>query len=140
MNEEPVGVRVQRMPLTDQVLVLASIAAGRSEDDTFSGRVVMGLFNDTALPGPAKIANVLGSLRKAGRATPAKAHGTWKLTPLGKQRVAELIGEDAAALLAESLPGGADLGHMRHPLIPASLAPPQLVRPVSRLHEALPVG
>lgn len=34
-------------------------------------------------------------------------------------------------LLAESLPSGADLGHMRHPLIPTSLAPPKLVRPVA---------
>lgn len=131
MTDEGVGVRVQRMPTSEQVVVLASIAAGRSDDDTFTGRAVMDLFTDTALPPPAKIGNVFGTLKNNGRATPAKAHGAWRLTPLGKKRVAELIGEDAAALLAESLPGGADLGHMRHPLIPASLAPPQLVRPVA---------
>ena len=50
----------------------------------------------------------------------------------------ELIGEDAAALLAESLPGGADLGHFRHPLIPSSLAPPQLVRPVAEFAKTSP--
>jgi hypothetical protein len=138
VTDDSIGVRVQRMAMADQALVLASIAAGRSEDDTFSGRAVLGLFEDTALPAPAKIGNVFGTLKTAGRATPAKAHGAWKLTPVGKQRVAELIGDDAAALLAESLPGGADLGHLRHPLIPASLAPPQLVRPVAEFTKSSP--
>ncbi|MBB1034467.1 hypothetical protein G6031_08700 [Dietzia sp. CQ4] len=131
MTDKAVGVRVQRMPISEQVVVLASIASGRSDDDTFTGRAVMDLFLETALPPPAKIGNVLSTLRNNGRVTPARAHGAWRLTPLGKKRIAELIGADAAALLAESLPGGADLGHMRHPLIPASLAPPQLVRPVA---------
>lgn len=131
MTDEAIGVRVQRMTIVDQALVLASIAAGRSDDNTFTGRSVMALFDETALPAPAKIANVFGTLKKGGRATPTKAHGAWKLTPLGRKHVAELIGDDAPALLAGALPGGADLGHMRHPLIPASLAPPQLVLPVA---------
>lgn len=124
--------------MTDQVLVLASIVAGRSKGDTFSGRTLVDLFGETALPAPARVGNILGTLKKAGRVTPAKARGAWKLTPLGRQRVAEVIGDDAAALIAESLPGGADLGHLRHPLIPASLAPPQLVRPVADFTKASP--
>lgn len=119
------------MPLGSQTLVLASIASGRSEDGTFSGRAVTGLFHDLSLPPPTKIGNVIAGMRKSGWATPAKAHGTWSLTPVGRQKVAELIGEDAAALLAEALPSGADLGHFRHALIPSSLAPPQLVRAVA---------
>lgn len=138
MTDDSIGVRVQRMTMADQALVLASIATERSEDDTFSGRAILGLFEDTALPAPAKIGNVFNTLKTAGQATPAKAHGAWKLTPVGKQRVAELIGDDAAALIAESLPGGADLGHLRHPLIPASLAPPQLMRPVAEFTKSSP--
>jgi hypothetical protein len=126
------------MPLGSQTLVLASIASGRSEDGTFSGRAVLDLFHDVSLPPPAKIANVIAALKTSGWATPAKAHGAWLLTPLGRQEVAELIGDDAAALLAESLPGGADLGHLRHPLIPSSLAPPQLVRPVADFTKSSP--
>lgn len=131
MSDDSVGVRVQRMPLGSQTLVLASIAAQRSEDGTFSGFAVMALFHDISLPPPGKIGNVIAALRKSGWTTPGKAHGAWLLTPVGRQKVAELVGEDSAALLAESLPGGAYLGHLRHPLIPSSLAPPQLVRPVA---------
>ncbi len=138
MTDESIGVRVQRMPMADQVLVLASIASGRSEAGTFSGRTVMELFFDTALPAPPRIGSVFTILKRAGRATPAKAHGAWSLTPLGQQRVSELVGDDAAALQAESLPGGADLGHSRHPLIPSSLAPPQLLRPVAGFTKSSP--
>ncbi|GAB3088026.1 hypothetical protein [Nocardioides zeae] len=138
MTEESIGIRVQRMPIADQALVLASIVSGRSEDGTFSGRAVTQLFYEASLPVPDKIANVFTTLKRAGRATPAKAHGAWTLTPLGRQRVAELVGDDAAALLAEALPGGADLGHFRHALIPASLAPPQLVRPVAEFTRTSP--
>jgi len=138
VTDESVGVRVQRMPLADQTLVLASIASGRSEDGTFSGRAITQLFFDTSLPAPAKIGNVIANLGRAGRATPAKVHGAWSLTPLGRQRVSELVGQDAAALLAESLPAGSDLAHSRHPLIPASLAPPQLLRPVADFTRASP--
>jgi hypothetical protein len=138
VTDESIGLRVQRMPMSDQALVLASVASGRSEDGTFSGRTVTELFYDTSLPAPAKIGNVFTTLKRAGRATPAKAHGAWSLTPLGRQRVAELVGHDAAALVAESLPGGADLGHSRHPLIPSSLAPPQLLRPVADFTKTSP--
>lgn len=138
MTDESIGVRVQRMSLSDQALVLASVASGRSKDGTFSGRTVMELFYDTSLPAPAKIGNVFTTLSRTGRATPAKARGAWSLTPLGRQRVSELVGDDAAALVAESLPGGADLGHFRHPLIPSSLAPPQLVRPVAEFTRSSP--
>lgn len=138
MTVESIGVRVQRMQIRPRTLVLASIASGRSEDGTFSGRAVMELYDDIALPPPAKVGNVFANLKASGWATPAKARGAWRLTPLGQQKAAELVGEDAAALLAESMPGGANLGHLRHPLIPSSLAPPQLVRPVADFTKASP--
>jgi len=138
VTEESIGIRVQRMPISDQALVLASVASGRAEDGTFTGRAVTQLFYEASLPVPDKIANVFTALKRAGRATHAKAHGAWTLTPVGRQRVAELVGADAAALLAEAMPGGADLAHFRHALIPASLAPPQLVRPVADFTQSSP--
>ena len=66
MTDDSVGVRVQRMPLGSQAIVLASIASGRSKDGTFSGGAVMELFYDVSLPPPAKIGNVLASLRSRG--------------------------------------------------------------------------
>jgi len=131
VTDDPVGVRVQRMSLASQTLVLASIVAGRAEDGTFTGKAVVDLFHDVSLPAPVKVGNVIGSLRGSGWATPARDRGSWSMTPLGRQRVAALIGDEAAALVAESLSGGSELGHLRHPLIPATLAPPQLVRPVA---------
>jgi hypothetical protein len=138
VKDESIGARVQRLPVTDQALVLASIASGRSKNGTFSGTMVMELFYDISLPAPSKIGNLFARLKRAGQMTPAKAHGAWSLTPLGRERVAELVGHEAAALLAESLPGGADLGHSRHPLIPSSLAPPQLLRPVADFTKSCP--
>lgn len=138
MTEESIGVRVQRMPMVDQTLVLASIASGRSGDGTFTGRALTQLFLDATLPGPAKVGNVVLALGRSRLVTPAKAHGAWLLTPLGWRRVSELVEHDAAALLAEALPGGSVLGRSRHPLIPASLAPPQLLGPVAAFTESSP--
>ncbi len=138
MKDNSIGVRIQRMQIADQTLILASIASGRSVDGTFSGRAVKGLFYDTTLPAPAKISNVIAGLGRGGLTAPAKAYGEWSLTPVGRQQVADLVGNDAAALLAEALPGGADLAHSRHPLIPASLAPPQLLGPVAEFTKSSP--
>ena len=138
MTDDPIGVRVQRMPVADQALALAAIASGRSEDGTFTGRAVVDLFYEASLPAPPRIDNILAGLKRAGRATPGKTRGTWSLTPLGRQRAAEVAGDDAAALLAEALPGGADLAHLRHPLIPSSLAPPQLVQPIAEFTKSSP--
>jgi hypothetical protein len=138
VTEQFIGVRVQRMPLIDQTLVLAGIAAGRSPKGVFSGVSVTELFYETTLPPPARIGNMFASLRRAGRATPASERGAWSITPLGRERVAQLVGDEAPALLAESLPGGAELGHSLHPLIPASLAPPQLLGPVSEFVKTAP--
>lgn len=138
MTVDSIGIRVQRMPVPDQALVLASIASARSSDGTFSGRAVTDLFYDTSLPVPDKIGNVFDTMKRAGRVTPARHHGAWSLTPLGRQRASELVGNEASVLLTEALLVGAELGHMRHPLIPSSLAPPQLLRPVTDFTTASP--
>lgn len=138
LTDESVGVRVQRMPLPDQTLVLASIASGRSVNGTFTSRSVMDLFYDTGLPAPTRLDNLFAGLKRTGRASGAKVRGVWQLTPVGRAYVAQLISSDAAALLTEALPGGADFGHLRHPLIPSTLAPPQLVKPVADFTSSSP--
>lgn len=130
MTDDPVGVRIQRMPIAVQTLILASIVSARSEEGTFTGQGVTELFRSVALPPPARIADILRTLKRNGLATPAGPRGEWRITPLGRQQASEVVGEEAPALLAESRPGGAQLAHAVHMLIPASLAPSQLVGPV----------
>jgi hypothetical protein len=64
--------------------------------------------------------------------TPLKAHGGWRLTPLGRSKSTELISDmDLTALVAEaSLRGGPDFGSAVHPAIPPSFAPPGLLGPL----------
>lgn len=138
MTDDPIGIRIQRMAVSDQALILASIASGRSEDGTFTAPSVAQLFYDAALPVPAKMGNVFTTLRRNDRATPARARGAWSLTPLGRKRVSDLVGADATALLLEALPGGSELGHLRHPLIPSALAPPQLLGAVAAFTASSP--
>lgn len=131
MTVDPVGVRVQRMPQQDQVLVLASILAARTKENDFTPTAVNNLYDEVRIPKPAKISNVFASLSKKAFFTSLPQRGRWSLTPLGRQRVAAVIGHDAPALVSGALAPGAELGHSRHTLVPASLAPPQLVAPVA---------
>lgn len=138
MSNDPVGVRVQRMPQQDQVLVLASIAAARSAQNDFSATDVGDLYDDARIPKPARVSNVFTTLSRKGFCVSLSTRGRWSLTPIGRQQVSALIGHDAPALVAEGLVPGAELGHRRHTLVPASLAPPQLLAPVAEFTSANP--
>ena len=56
---DPVALRLQRLDLQLQTLVLGQLAASRSEGGAFSPGAVTQLFHDFALPAPAKVANPL---------------------------------------------------------------------------------
>ncbi|MBE6474248.1 MAG: hypothetical protein E7Z95_01515 [Actinomyces succiniciruminis] len=77
-------------------------------------------------------------LKRNGWVVPMKDRGVWKITPLGKEQIAEMLGRNSVSLLAEEMPGGAELGHSRHPLIPTPLAPPQLLNPVAEFTKSSP--
>ena len=61
-THDPVALRVQRLDLQLQTLVLGQLAASRSEGGAFSPASVAQLFHDFGLPAPAKIANVFMAL------------------------------------------------------------------------------
>lgn len=135
-----VGVRVQRMELLDQVLVLCRVAESRSEDGYFKPVAVIELFYASGLPVPDRISNSLGSLARRQLMIKGREHGRWRLTPAGRARSYELLSDlDLAALAAEATASsGAELGHARHALVPPDLAPPGLVGSLSEFLQRHP--
>lgn len=61
-----------------------------------------------------------------------RSRGSWRLTPAGRAKSVEVVGDlDLAALVAEAATDRPPLlGHTTHPLIPPSLAPPELLSPL----------
>lgn len=135
------ALRVQRLPLGDQVLALARLAEARSESGRFGPGAIDGLFDDFGLPRPAKVSNVLMRLEEQGHLSRLKERrATWRLTPVGRARSTGLIDDlDLAALVAEAATERPPLfGRTSHPLIPPSLAPPELLAPLRQFLEAHP--
>ena len=136
---DSVGLRVQGLAMAEQVLVLAVLAAGRSETGEYTAKHVTDLFDDLSLPGPSRIYNVLRALEASGYVRRAKGRGLWKITPRGRTEAAGLIeGIDLAVLAAEASAHGTDLGSTPHPVIPPSLAPPALIEPLRKFLEEHP--
>lgn len=139
---DTVGVRVQTLPTKSQVLTLARVAQGRSDTGRFSIPSLAALFEDTGLPQPGNIHATVRVLvgekllvqRSSGRAA------TYRLSPVGMARSTELASDmDLAALLAEGGTSGLpSLGATGHPMIPPSLAPPDLVGPLREFFERHP--
>lgn len=135
---DSVGVRIQNFEFQDQALVLARLAESRV-GGLFAPANVEALFDEFALPRPAKVSNLLQALEKQGyvaRAKVRKGTAGWRLSPSGRKRSGELASDmDLAALTAEA--GVHPLGELAetpHPVIPPSLSPPELIKP---LHDFL---
>lgn len=129
----PVALLVQQMAAQDQVLVLGRIAEGRGQDGRFPPAGVDAIYDELALPRPAKVANVLLRLERDGLVGRHRTtRGSWRLTPLGRQRSQELVADvDMAGLVAEAKAVGAPLfGSLTHPLISPAMAPPELLGPL----------
>ncbi|MEJ1230874.1 MAG: hypothetical protein WDM88_10165 [Galbitalea sp.] len=120
------------MGLVDQTLILAQLQEDRSPTRSVTPASVMKLFNDFALPAPAKIGNMFASLVTKKHLTRAGAAGNYRVTPLGRQAVAEkMSGLDFVALIAEGASSNAPvLGETQTALVPYTLAPPALVQPL----------
>lgn len=131
-SHDPVALRLQRLDLQAQSLVLAALAADRDENSIVKPSTVTAMFNDFALPAPAKIGNVFTALKGKKFVTPVSGHGSYKVTPLGREAVAEkMSGLDLVALVAEGATANAPvLGQTQTALVPYTLAPPALVQPL----------
>lgn len=130
---DSVALRVQRLPVADQVLALSRLAEARAESGRFAPLALDNLFDDFGLPRPAKVSNVLSRLEDSGQVSRLRdSRGSWRLTPSGRAKSEELIDDmDLAALIAEAaVERPPQLGRTIHPLIPPSLAPPELLSPL----------
>jgi hypothetical protein len=138
-----VGVRIQKLPHADQTLILGRLAEARSETGLFSPRMIDLLFEEFGLPRPANVSNAMGGLEKKKLLTRRKVEGkapNWLLTPLGRERSENLASDmDLAALNAESIRHSVtDLAETAHPVIPPSLAPPELIKPLRDFFKEFP--
>lgn len=129
---DSIGLRVQELSATEQVLVLARLAEARSPSARFGPGAVDELFDAVGLPRPRKTVDTLSKLKRSGFMSKTDAQGSWRLTPVGRARSTELVTDmDLAALMAEmSDTGGPSLAATVHPLIPPTLAPPELLKPL----------
>jgi hypothetical protein len=132
VGHDPVTLRLQRLDLQAQTLVLAALVADRTERKVASPAAVMQLFSDFALPAPAKIGNVFAALKTKSYLTPVASRGSYKVTPLGRAFVGErMSGLDIVALIAEGATKNAPLlGQIATALVPFTLAPPALIQPL----------
>ncbi len=129
---DPVALRLQRLDLQQQTLVLGQLAAGRSENGTFSPGEVAQLFHDFGLPAPARITNVFSALTTKKLFAKQPQRGSYKATPVGQAKVREqMTSLDLVALVAESAHENSPLlGRTEHALVPVHMAPPTLVQPL----------
>ncbi len=129
---DPVALRLQRLDLQLQALVLGQLAASRSDDGSFSPGAVLQSFHDFALPAPAKVGNVFTALTKKKWLAKQPQRAAYKVTPAGQAKVREQMADlDLVALVAESAHKNAPVfGRTEHALVPVHLAPPALVRPL----------
>lgn len=129
---DPIALRLQRLDVQLQALVLGQLAASRSDDGSFSPGTAFQLFHDFALPAPAKIGNVFTALTRKKWFAKQPQRAAYKVTPAGQAKVREQMTDlDLVALVAESAHKNAPLfGRTEHALVPVHLAPPALVRPL----------
>ena len=131
-TQDSVSLRLQGLDLQTQTLVLAALGADRADGKIATPARVTQLFYDFALPGPAKIGNVFAALKTKKYLTAVPGQGRYKITPLGRAKIAEeLTGLDVITLVAENASDNAPLlGQTELSLVPYTLAPPALIQPL----------
>jgi DNA-binding transcriptional LysR family regulator len=107
------------------------LAQLRSDSGRCSPADVENFFFSLAITPPSRISNVIAALETTGFVSRSKGRGSvWALTPEGRQRLLEIdIINHLDALLPEiEVQGFSVLGGMVHPLLPPSIAPPEIER------------
>jgi hypothetical protein len=133
------GLQVQTLGSGAQkVLVMADLVASKASDGRFRPAEVQQAFMGLQVPPPGNIPQTLANLRRQ-QATLAHGGGLWSLTPLGRQRVRDLVGEQAGEVESKSMRApGAEFAHVLHTVIPPWAAPPRWQVGIKRLLEKHP--
>jgi hypothetical protein len=138
-GSQPIGVRLQKMDVTDQALVLARLAEARGDDRQFTPKQVEDLFVSSALPKPSKMSNAIAKLEKQGLVTNGNKKGTWRITPLGRHSSLAVWSDiDLNAFSAESKMGMSFLAAVAHTVVPPVLGPPTLISGLQKFIGAHP--
>jgi hypothetical protein len=126
----------------DQVLVLAHLMGVRNGNGWFSPTDITDMYESLRIPEPASIRRSLGQLRSNDLARTRNGSGEWTVTPLGAQRVSEIIADfDYNSIHAElMLTPGADFMNVRYTVIPPTLAPAKWQPGVQRFLATFPFG
>jgi hypothetical protein len=133
------GVRLQKMDLVRQALVLARFAQARFSEGQFTAKQLDALFCESTLPGPSRIGNLIIKLRSEKLITKGSKSATWRLTPLGRQTSIECFSDlDLAAFTAESAVSSSSLGEVAHTVVSPALAPPSLIPALRKFLEEHP--
>jgi hypothetical protein len=134
------ALTVQRLDAdADRVLVLGEVVGVRNGTRRFKKAQIDTLFDGLHVPTPSNTSARLGDLRRQ-RLVVKNADGTWALTPEGRVKALELIGElDTARVEAElaDVPG-AELGKVRHSVLSPVFAPQRWGDAIGRLLDQFP--
>ena len=120
--------------------MVGHVAGLRSEDGWFAPRAINEVFDQLRVPRPANVHAALSRLGRVGLVLQRPGGGGWSVTPLGQERVPQIIeGIDLAAVEAEmgSAPS-ADLSDAPHAVIPPEFAPPRWQPAIARLLDEFP--
>lgn len=124
----------------DQTLVLAHVASLREGSLSASPAAIRGVFLSLRLPPPAKVSNNLSVLKRQ-HLVMQPSPATWALTPLGLDRIRQLmanISDEALGTISGSSHAQPSLAETPHHLIPHELAPTHFHQGIGRFIEGHP--
>lgn len=121
----------------EQTLVLTHVVSLQAPGGIVSGADVLGMYLKLRVPLTSNVGRDLARLQDAGHVMQPSS-GRWSVTPLGLERIRQLMAGVSDAELArvlESGTGEATFGEARHHLIPAELAPAEFQQGIARFLE-----
>jgi hypothetical protein len=123
----------------EKILAAGLVVEARTEEGTFNPTQLDEFFDSLRVPATSSVHEYLRRLAKAGLVRKRNAGG-WSITPNGRARVDELIGDiDVEAVGLEQLASGsAEFDGVRHPLILPELAPIRFHEAIDRLLRTSP--
>jgi hypothetical protein len=118
-----------------RVLAVARFAELRDDGGWFSRGDVVELFESLRIPAPPNLGATLSGLGTDGMLLKARAGDLWSLTPRGRRRVNELVGEidTARAAIAIQAHPGPLWGDVTQTVLPPHLAPVKWLPAIRRL-------
>lgn len=134
------GLTLQQLSSdTERVLVAGEVVGLRNGNFRFTTSDVNDLFDGLHVPLPSNTSARLGSLKTKKFVVRTK-DGAWALTPQGRLKAQDVIGEIDEAELEPELADvpSSELGQVRHTVIPPLFAPLKWSEPIGRLLEEHP--